>query len=57
MVAPFVHETAVVDDEVQIEEGVRIWHFTHVSRGARIGARSVLGQNVFVGSGVQMVVG
>jgi len=54
MVAPFVHETAVVDDEVQIEEGVRIWHFTHVSRGARIGARSVLGQNVFVGSGVQI---
>ena len=54
MAAPFIHETAVVDDDVQIEEGVRIWHFTHVSNGARIGARSVLGQNVFVGRGVRI---
>lgn len=54
MAAPFVHETAVVDDEVEIEEGVRIWHFTHVSRGAHIGARSVLGQNVFVGPDVRI---
>ena len=54
MAAPFVHETAVVDDEVQIGEGVHIWHFTHVSYGARIGARSVLGQNVFVGRGVRI---
>ena len=54
MVAPFVHETAIVDNEAQIDEGVRIWHFTHVCSGARIGARSVLGQNVFVGPGVQI---
>jgi UDP-2-acetamido-3-amino-2,3-dideoxy-glucuronate N-acetyltransferase len=54
MAEPFVHETAVVDDEVQLDQDVRIWHFTHVSRGARIGGRSVLGQNVFVGRGVQI---
>ncbi len=54
MTAPFVHETAVIDENVQLQEGVRIWHFSHVSRGACIGARSVLGQNVFVGQGVQI---
>ena len=54
MAAPFVHDTAVVDEDVRIEKGASIWHFTHVSRGARIGARSVLGQNVFVGPGVRI---
>jgi UDP-2-acetamido-3-amino-2,3-dideoxy-glucuronate N-acetyltransferase len=46
----FVHETAVVDEPRQIGEGTRIWHFSHVMGGARIGARCVLGQNVYVGA-------
>jgi UDP-2-acetamido-3-amino-2,3-dideoxy-glucuronate N-acetyltransferase len=49
-----VHPTAVVDDEVVLGEDTRIWHFVHVSRGARIGARCVLGQNVFVGPNVRI---
>jgi len=52
MAGPFVHETAVVDDGVEIGEDTKVWHFVHVSEGARIGARCVLGQNVFVGKGV-----
>jgi len=48
----FVHPTAIVDDDVQIGPGTKVWHFVHVSRGARIGARCVLGQNVYVGSDV-----
>ncbi|MCG8558058.1 MAG: acetyltransferase [Proteobacteria bacterium] len=50
----YVHETAVIDDDVELGEGARIWHFVHVSSGARIGAGSVLGQNVFVGKGVRI---
>lgn len=46
-----VHPSAVIDDGAVIGEGARIWHFCHVSPGARIGARSVLGQNVYVGGG------
>jgi len=49
-----VHPTAVVDDDVVLGPGTRVWHFVHVSRGARIGARCVLGQNVFVGPGVSV---
>jgi len=44
----WAHETAVVDQPASIGEGSRIWHFCHVMAGARIGARCVLGQNVFV---------
>jgi UDP-2-acetamido-3-amino-2,3-dideoxy-glucuronate N-acetyltransferase len=47
----FKHETAVVDDGAEIGDGSRIWHFVHVSSGARIGREVVLGQNVFVAGG------
>ena len=47
----FVHPTAVVDEPVDIGEGTKIWHFTHVMSGARIGANCIIGQNVFIGSG------
>ena len=46
------HPTAVIDDGAEIGDGTRIWHFCHVSIGARIGKRCVLGQNVFVAPGV-----
>jgi len=48
----FVHPTAIVDDGARIGPGTRIWHWVHVSGGARIGARCTLGQNVFVGNRV-----
>jgi UDP-2-acetamido-3-amino-2,3-dideoxy-glucuronate N-acetyltransferase len=44
----WAHETAIVDQPASIGDGTRIWHFSHVMAGARIGARCVLGQNVFV---------
>jgi UDP-2-acetamido-3-amino-2,3-dideoxy-glucuronate N-acetyltransferase len=47
-VSAFVHPTAVVDDGAILGEGTKVWHFCHVSAGARIGARAVLGQNVYV---------
>jgi UDP-2-acetamido-3-amino-2,3-dideoxy-glucuronate N-acetyltransferase len=47
-----VHPTAIVDDGAEIGEGSRIWHWVHVSGGARIGKGVSLGQNVFVGNKV-----
>ena len=46
----WAHKTAVVDQPASIGDGTRIWHFCHVMAGARIGARCILGQNVFVAS-------
>ena len=48
----FVHPLAAVDDNVEIGEGTKIWHFSHVQSGARIGKKCVLGQNVNVGNNV-----
>lgn len=44
-----IHASAVIDDDVVIGEGSRIWHFAHVLSGSRIGKNCVLGQNVMVG--------
>ena len=46
------HSTAIIDAGAVIGEGTRIWHWVHVSGGARIGERCSLGQNVFVGNRV-----
>jgi UDP-2-acetamido-3-amino-2,3-dideoxy-glucuronate N-acetyltransferase len=48
----FVHPTAIVDDGARIGGGTRIWHWVHVSGGARIGRNCSLGQNVYVGNNV-----
>jgi dTDP-4-amino-4,6-dideoxygalactose transaminase/acetyltransferase-like isoleucine patch superfamily enzyme len=54
MAAPFVHQTAVVDAGVELAEDVKVWHFVHLCSGARIGAGTSLGQNVFVARGVRV---
>ncbi|MEJ5350241.1 MAG: acyltransferase [Melioribacteraceae bacterium] len=48
----FKHESAYIDDNVEIGEGTKIWHFTHIQSGARIGKYCVLGQNVNIGNNV-----
>ena len=47
-----VHPTAIVDAGAAIGAGTRIWHWVHVSGGARIGRGCSLGQNVYVGNRV-----
>lgn len=47
-----VHPTAIIDSGCEIGEGTRIWHYSHIMAGAKIGRGCVLGQNVFVAKGV-----
>jgi UDP-2-acetamido-3-amino-2,3-dideoxy-glucuronate N-acetyltransferase len=47
----FVHPTAQVDDGATIGKDTKIWHYSHVLSGAKIGERCVLGQNVNVDGG------
>ncbi len=54
MSAPFVHESAYVDEGATIGDGTRIWHFCHVMPGAVIGQRCSLGQNVVVMNGTRI---
>jgi len=48
----YVNEHAVVDDNVKLGEGTKVWHFAHVQSGAKIGKKCVLGQNVNIGNNV-----
>jgi UDP-2-acetamido-3-amino-2,3-dideoxy-glucuronate N-acetyltransferase len=47
-----IHPSAIIDEGAQIGDGSRVWHFTHVCSGAKIGNKCSLGQNVFVGNDV-----
>jgi len=50
--APFIHDTAIVDEGARIGDDSRVWHWVHVCGGAVIGNGCSLGQNVFVGNAV-----
>lgn len=44
----FAHPTAVIDEGCEIGEGTKIWHFSHIMTGCKIGKNCNLGQNVVV---------
>jgi len=50
----FKHESAYVDDNCVIGEGSKIWHFSHIQSGAKIGKKCVFGQNINVGNNVSI---
>lgn len=50
----FVHTTSIIDDDVEIGEGTKIWHFSHIQSGAKIGKNCSFGQNVNVSNNVKI---
>jgi UDP-2-acetamido-3-amino-2,3-dideoxy-glucuronate N-acetyltransferase len=44
----FAHPTAVIDEGCEIGEAVKIWHFSHIMPGCKIGEGCNIGQNVVV---------
>lgn len=47
-----IHETAVVDPKAEIGDGTKIWHFSHILAGTKIGSDCTIGQNVMIGPDV-----
>ena len=45
----FAHESAFIDEGVEIGSGTHIWHVSHVLRDSRIGKDCRIGQNVVIG--------
>jgi len=48
----FIHESSYLDENVEIGEGTKVWHFSHIQSGSKIGRYCVFGQNVNVGNNV-----
>lgn len=49
-----IHPTAIVDEGAVIGSESRIWHWTHICGGAKVGKGCSFGQNVFVGNKVNI---
>lgn len=47
-----VHESAYVDEPCEIGAGTKIWHFSHILPGVKIGKNCIFGQNCQVGNDV-----
>lgn len=44
------HHTAIIDNGAEVGKNTKIWHWTHISSGARVGENCSIGQNVYIGS-------
>lgn len=44
----FVHESAIIDAGCVIGKGSKIWHFSHIMPGCRLGENCNIGQNVVI---------
>ena len=47
-----VHDSAFIDDDVEIGDGTAIWHVSHVLKNSKIGRNCRIGQNVVIGPSV-----
>lgn len=50
----YVHPTSILDENVEIGEGTKVWHFSHIQPGARIGSNCSIGQNVNIACNVRI---
>jgi UDP-2-acetamido-3-amino-2,3-dideoxy-glucuronate N-acetyltransferase len=52
--AYYIHPTALIDKNVTLGAGCKIWHFSHVLSGSKIGGGCNIGQNVVIGPDVSI---
>lgn len=50
----FAHPTAVIDEDATIGDGTKIWHFSHIMSGSKVGKNCNLGQNVVISPEVEI---
>ena len=49
-----IHETAIIDDDVEIGTGCKVWHWVYIKSGSVIGDNCRFGQSVYVASDVRI---
>ena len=50
----FIHESSYIDKNVEVGKDSKIWHFSHIQSGAKIGKKCSIGQNVNIGNNVKI---
>lgn len=50
----FIHESSYVDSPCEIGDGTKIWHFSHIMSGCKIGSNCNIGQNVVISPDVTL---
>ncbi|MBN9662349.1 MAG: Gfo/Idh/MocA family oxidoreductase [Acidobacteria bacterium] len=48
----FAHPTAIVAEGAQLGQGTKVWHFSHIMKGAQIGEKCIFGQNCHIAGDV-----
>ena len=48
----FAHESSIIDDDCEIGKGTKVWHFSHIMTGCKLGENCNIGQNVVISPGV-----
>lgn len=48
----FAHPSAAIDEGAEIGAGTRVWHFSHLMAGCKLGENCNIGQNVVIMPGV-----
>jgi len=50
----FAHSTVIIDEGAEVGEETRIWHFSHLMPGCKVGSHCNIGQNVFIDNNVSV---
>ena len=48
----FAHESSIIDEDCEIGKGTKVWHFSHIMTGCKLGENCNIGQNVVISPGV-----
>ncbi len=54
MIQPFIHKTALVENQAVIAEGTSIWHHAHIREKVHIGKNCIIGKGVYLDTGVKI---
>lgn len=46
----YIHPSSIIDQPCSIGKGTKVWHYSHIMKGAKIGKNCNLGQNVLIAS-------
>jgi UDP-2-acetamido-3-amino-2,3-dideoxy-glucuronate N-acetyltransferase len=50
----FLHPTAILEEGASLGAGSKVWHYSHIMSGCRVGHNCNIGRNVLIGPGVNI---